>query len=250
MGVFFPDLEYVSGNLYLTDIFEIALLSQNSKHLFHNYIRLRYSLPQYIQKLTHINDRFLIENGHSFEGAMCNFVNFLEYEQLLDPTPIEIVAHGGFNSDFPILLTNCLKYNFKKIDVLTKSCFIDSMLTFKNAGWTRPGLDSLCEEINLARNSHSAVTDVYLLKTIYSNHPELPKYRYSYSEISIFTNKKIPLSFISLNTLAMESKSNLDLKTKLIEKLNDKTSLNRAQVEKISIYFFNNRYLLHFLYTK
>ena len=249
MGVFFLDLEFVNGNFYLADIFEIALLSHNSKHLFHNYIKLHQPLPRYVQKLTHLNDEFLIENGTSFKKTMSNFIAFLQHEQTLDPTPLVIVAHGGFFSDFPILLSNCFKYNFKNINILKECTFIDSMFTFKNAGWVQPGLDALCKENNLSRSGHSAVNDVYLLKTVFSKFPELSSYRYSFLEILLFTNEKMPLSFQTIITMARESKSILELKAKLIQNSKRKSALNHMQAEKISTYFFERRMLFHFLYT-
>ena len=76
-------------------------------------------------------------------------------------TPTKIVAHGGYLSDFPLLLANCMKERFD-YTWFGKCEFIDSVKELQRLGYKRPGLDSLSSPDRV----HSAVGDVKLLRAI------------------------------------------------------------------------------------
>ena len=55
---------------------------------------------------------------------------------------------------------------------------MDSMQILQDDGYKRYGLDALCEELNIKRCSHSAIEDVYILKTVYNKKPEMLDHPY------------------------------------------------------------------------
>ena len=81
-----------------------------------------------------------------------------------------IILHGGMRGDFPILLTNCMKndieYNF-----LRDCIFIDSVKAFKNSGYHKLGLDTLCRINNITNiTRQSAPDDASILKQLCETH--------------------------------------------------------------------------------
>ena len=46
MGKFYLDLEFTNGNFYLSDIFDLVLLSEESGYAFHSYVKIHYSVPK------------------------------------------------------------------------------------------------------------------------------------------------------------------------------------------------------------
>ena len=57
MGKFYVDLEFTNGNYYLTDILELALLSEESGYPFYSYVKIYYSVPKRVQHLTGITNK-------------------------------------------------------------------------------------------------------------------------------------------------------------------------------------------------
>ena len=58
-GKFYLDMEFKSGNYYLADILEIALVSGESGNVFHSYVKIHYSVPKRVQQLTGITNSIL-----------------------------------------------------------------------------------------------------------------------------------------------------------------------------------------------
>ena len=143
MARFFLDLEYTNGNYYLTDIIEIALFSDISGFTFHTYVKIDNCLPQFVRKLTGITDKMLQDIGLPFPIAFRRMIEFIRGE-LMDngqgDSPV-IVAHGGVQQDFPILLANCVRYNIDYL-FLHQCQFIDSVVKLSENGYERPGLDT------------------------------------------------------------------------------------------------------------
>ena len=52
------------------------------------------------------------------------------------------------------------------------------MQILQDGGYKRPGLDALYEELNIKRNSHSALEDTYILKTVCNKKPEMLDHPY------------------------------------------------------------------------
>ena len=138
MGKFFLDMEFTNGNYYLTDIIEMALIAEESGNAFHSYIRIHYSIPKRVKELTNITDITLAAIGCRFNDSTTALV-----EQLQSATDPIIIAHGGYLHDFPILLANCMKYNFNDFGILKDCLVIDSVRILKYDGYQRPGLDTL-----------------------------------------------------------------------------------------------------------
>ena len=107
------DLEITNGNYYLSDIFEIALIAEESGNAFHSYITLQYSVPKRERQLTGITNKTIKSLGLPFRGVMDGLVDFLQHEQVQSgtTTPV-IIEHGGYSHDFPIFLANCMKLSF------------------------------------------------------------------------------------------------------------------------------------------
>ena len=56
-----------------------------------------------------------------------------------------------------------MKYNFNDFGILKDCLFIDSVHILKDDGYQRPALDALCQELNIKRNIHSALKEIYIL---------------------------------------------------------------------------------------
>ena len=44
MGRFYLEMEFTNGNYYLVDILEIALLAEESRNVYHSYVKVAYSV--------------------------------------------------------------------------------------------------------------------------------------------------------------------------------------------------------------
>ena len=63
------------------------------------------------------------------------------------------------------LLASYMKHNYSDFAVLAELVYVDSMHNLKDAGYRRPGLDALCEELKVERRGHSALDDAKILQT-------------------------------------------------------------------------------------
>ena len=140
--------EFTNGNYNLADILEIALVEGESGNVFHSYIHIHYSIPKRVRHLTGNTNRSIKTLGVPFRDVMNGLVEFLQHEQ--SETTI-IIAHGGYLHDFPILLASCMKHNCDNFGILAECMFVDSMQILQNGGYKRPGLDVLCEELNIEK---------------------------------------------------------------------------------------------------
>ena len=154
MGKFYLDLEFTNGKYYLANILEFALVSEESGYAFHSYVSIHYSVPKRVQQLTGITNYTIKSLALPFREEMVGLVEFLHREQAQSGTIHVIIAHGGYSHDFPILLANCMKQDFD-ITALAECTFVDSMQILQDDGFKRPGLEALCEELNIKRNSHA-----------------------------------------------------------------------------------------------
>ena len=156
-------MEFTNGNYYLTDILEIAVVAEESGNIYHRYVKIPYSVPKQVQLLTGIKNRTIETHGVSFRDVMDGLVAFIRRETT---EPGIIIAHGGYGHDFPILLASCMKHTYSDIAVLSELLYVDSMQNLKDAGYRRPGLDALCEELKVERMAHSALDDAKILQTV------------------------------------------------------------------------------------
>ena len=110
-----------------TNVIEMTLVAEESGNAFHSYTWIHYSIPKRVKGLTNITDRTLAAIGCDLNNSMTALVEFIHNEQLQSATDSVIIAHGGYLHDFPILLANCMKYNFNDFGILN-----DSLHTFKD----------------------------------------------------------------------------------------------------------------------
>ena len=128
MRKFFLDMEFTNGNYYFADIIEIALLSEESGYAFHSDVKVHYSMPKRVKELMNITDRTLVAIGCEFNDSMAALVEFIHNEQ--SHTDPNIIAHGGYPHNFPILLANCMKHNFNDFGILKDCLLADSVRIF------------------------------------------------------------------------------------------------------------------------
>ena len=232
MGIFYIDTEFTNGNFYLGDIFEIACLSENSGYIFHSYINIPTSIPRYIKSLCNVTDT-IIRKSPSFHKVINDLIKFINQEE---DCFITLVGHGAFLSDFPLLISNCIKYGYDYTRFQNFN-FIDSMQVFQSNGYQRSGLSALS---NVERINHSAIQDVELLSDIVKKYNiDLTK-GYVLNDILQYMNKKMPVSIIELYRLAAESTSYSSLELVLRSYTSTKTALNEKQLYKIVYRYFNS----------
>ena len=200
MGRFYLDIDFTNGNYYLADIIEIALIAEESRNIFHSYVKIHYSIPRRVQQLTNISNKTVKYVGLSFRIMMDALNGFLCCEQAQSETIPIIIAHGGFLNDFTILLANCAKHEYDNYSLLLGNCtYVDSMLMFQNAGYARPGLDALSRKFNIvmrARKYHSALHDAELLLTICIKRVDLlllDQHSLTFNDILLYLNEKLPI---------------------------------------------------------
>ena len=80
MTWFFLDTEYTNGNYYQGDIFEIALVSENTYRIFHQYVKIPCSVPNNIKWLCNISDKVLQQKGVSFTHMIKRLMRFVKSE--------------------------------------------------------------------------------------------------------------------------------------------------------------------------
>ena len=171
-------------------------------------------------------------------------VDFLSREQAI------INAHGGFLNDFPILLANCVKHSYGNYSILENCTYFDSTLMFRYAGYTKPGLDALSQEFNIAmevRDCHSVLHDAKLLIAICKKRMDLllkldHLHTFRFYGILLHIKEKLPTSIWKIFNLARECSSCNELESKLYDCSKERTALNRKPVCKIAYCYFKDSY--------
>ena len=59
-----------------------------------------------------------------------------------------------------------MKHNYSDFAILAELEYVGSMQNLKGAGYRRPGLDDLCEELKIERRGHSTLDDAKILQTV------------------------------------------------------------------------------------
>lgn len=241
MGIFYLDTEFTNGNYYLGDIFEIALLSENSGRIFHSYVNIPSRIPRYIKKMCNVTD-MIIRKSPPFCKVMNELIGFIEREDKeASSKRTFIIAHGGYLNDFPLLLTNCMrtKYDYT---LLEKYTFIDSKLVFESKGYKRPGLDALSGKGD--RRIHSAIEDVKLARDVIKKLLVIDitttnTYAYTLQDILQYLEGKLPISIQNIYKIAAQETSYYSFESELYRHAVTKTALNENQVRKIAYRYFN-----------
>ena len=235
--LFYIDTEYTNGNFYLGEIFEIAVLSESSGYVFHSYINIFPNrISKYVMKMCNITYDHLTAPP-SFTQVIDGLIKFIKQEA----TPsdkIIIVGHGSYTTDFPLLITNCMKakYDYTQFEAFT---FIDSMQTLKDKGYQRPNLNALTEGKEEDR-VHTALGDAMLLQNVVArlfNEEDISttnKHSYKLQDILQYLNLKLPISIQSLAELSSSTPSLQSFEEQLYKQANEKTALNTKQISNIA----------------
>ena len=203
---FYLDMEFTNGNYYLTDILEIAVVAKDSGNIHHSYVKINYSVPKQVQLLTRVTNRTIEAHGVPFRDVMDGLVEFIRCEATEPPI---IIAHGGYVHDFPILLASYTKHSYCHFSVPAEFVYVDSMQNLKDAGYRRPGLDALCEELKIERRGHSALDDAKILQK--SKEMLQNPYGYTFINIISYLNAKLPIPLQRVYGLANRCASHAEL---------------------------------------
>ena len=250
MGRYYLDMEFTHGNYYLGDVLEIALVTEDGLNEFHGLVQINYPLPRQVTELTKLTDHLLSLHGRSWKDTITTLIDFIvcreeKEEEKEEGSPVVIIAHGGYLHDFPLLLTNCMKwYLFQPIaDRLKEFLFVDSLDIFRDNGYTKPGLDSLCQRLGIVRNSHSAITDAHLLRIaldrlLPSVAASLMNYTFTFGDIVSFVCGQLPVPIETVYDWAWNYRSYRQLESALLPYVHKRTALNEKQNCKIAVYYF------------
>ena len=242
MGIFYLDMEYTNGNLYLCEIFDIALLSQRSGNIYQSYIDIRpEKIPRFIKKLCNINEWTLYCKSKPFLTVINELLTFIRNEEgeLYDREETMIIGHGSFYNDYPILLAQCMKNRYPYESELHHFTFIDSMLILRDKGYSKPGLDALS---GISNRLHGAEYDVRLLQTVVQKllHYDdlIERHAYTLDDIHEYMKERLPISINDIQVLAKKAKSCDDLEIILYKYCSKNSALNKKQVYKIAAKYF------------
>ena len=166
----------VEEDVECSDIIEMAMVAAVTDHEFHRFIKISYPVHANVQQVTGITTNMLNAEGCSFKDAMQAFLDFIynETNELNPSTGIPtIIAHGGYEHVFPVLLANCMKHKFQDSkynrNVLQHCTFVDSRKLLNSMGYrSADNFSKLCSDMDLTRSDYKvALDDARLLKTIF-----------------------------------------------------------------------------------
>ena len=243
MGRFYFDTEYTNGNYYIGDIFEIAIVAEESGNVYHSYVHIDYKIPPYLKSMCNITDVILKEEGDAFNSVFNALISFIKFEEKNDGIPT-LIAHGEHH--FPLLLANCLK-NKCDISFLKQCNFIDSAFALRNGtNRVKCSLDALCMDVLRKHITHSAIGDVLLLKHVLEREEirdvmKLSKI-YSFFHLTEYLNAKLPVSFDEMKMLAENSEHIENLCFLLWTHVRKYSSLNEKHVYRIASIYFKKKY--------
>ena len=254
---FYFDTEYVNGNYYMCDIFDMSLLSDQTGNTFHVYIKQDIPLPDAVIKITKITNETINENGlDDFADAVAAMTEFIKNEikdlkndddDTINNVIVTFIAHGGFETDFPFFINNCRKNNVVLDNLYKRALFQDSMLSFKEY-YSTPGLSALAKMYNIEQDyqRHTSYGDVWILKNLCDLHtPYISMMTKNYKQICNEIRSKMPVDFEEIRFLKrkihqlnhiqyMEDMLRLRTKTK-------KSALRNNNLSKICNYFINRK---------
>ncbi len=97
-------------------------MSEDTYRVFHQYIKIKYRLPNNVKKLCRISEEFLLRKAVPFTYILKRMLLSINSETD-NPT---IIAHSGYLDDFPLIFINCMKHNINVADVFKNYTIIDS----------------------------------------------------------------------------------------------------------------------------
>ena len=104
----------------------MTLISEGNGNAFHSLINIPTPLDNYVKFICNITDSDLQREGTTFEQAFDAMIAFVNAEVEEEGELVTIMAHSGYLTDFPLLVTNCIK---KKCDTaaMINHRFIDTL---------------------------------------------------------------------------------------------------------------------------
>ena len=229
--IFYIDVEYNESNLYIGEIFELAVLSETSDKLFHSYISIQGALPWFYKKLCDIDETKLLAVGLPFRAVMKDLINFIWSNA--SSTPF-IIAHGDW--DFKMLAANLWR-NECEFSGLHEFLYINSVEILLKKGMEQPGLSRFCK-----REKHSAKDDVRILQKVCRTYIEM---RDIYSNFNSFEctiwefDKRVVVSLTMLREFVKDCDTKIELQNKLTVYVRKKTCLTVKSVHKIAEFYFS-----------
>ena len=239
MPIVYIDTEFTDGNLYAGDFIEIAAISEPSGNAFHTLVKVTGEIPKDVVQLTGLTTIRVNKEGMPAAEALEALDAFLQTEQEADQRSLTIIAHGGANSDFPMILANCIK-NQIAMNSLREATLLDSVKLLRKGGVRRPALATLCARYGIKNeNRHSAYWDASALKTICEINTRIVfsgRYQMTYDDIMNTVNRRMP---VHPNVIAAIAKhvSILQLVRILDEMGEDNTALSNKSTLKIAKHF-------------
>ena len=253
MTKFYLDTEYTNGNFYIGDIFEIALIAEESRNVFHTLIKIPSKVSNYIEFFCGIKNNILQSCGLTFQKCFTDMTDFINKEAQSDDDDdddIVIIAHGGFLSDFPLLLINCLK-NECDTDVMRNYKFIDSLKILQNEQNNEINnhlsLEKLAKLVldKTPEEFHAAFYDAETLLLIFQENPyktilnqNINITSFSLTSIHDYVHSKMPLSIELIYTACSDTQTVESLIKVLSMYLRENTALKKSTVKRISDYYF------------
>ena len=168
------------------------------------HVNIDQKLQQFVTSLTWITEETLRIFGVSFKDAFKGLSDFIRQEKEINPSPLTLISHGGMRGDFLLLLTNCMK-NDVDYGFLTTATFVDSVKAFKDSGYYKPGLDTLCRINNITNViRHSAKDDASILKQLCETHQFIFERckTASFNEVLEYVMWKLPRPILTLRITA------------------------------------------------
>ena len=244
---FYLDTEYTNGNFYLGDIFEIALISEESGNAFHTLIKVPTKVSSYTKFMCRITDEILQSEGLLFNQSFDAMIDFITEEAKGD---VVIIAHSGFLFDFPLLTINCLK-NKCNTDVMKNYLFIDSLKILQKEEGINHNQLSLEKLANKVLDKipvfHSAFNDAKTLMLIFQQSPyknilsQNMMNTFSINSINQYVCSKMPISIDDLYKLCLDASSVEYLMLLLCKYTHENTALKKSIVNKICHYYFKQK---------
>ena len=163
-----------------------------------------------------------------------------------------IISHGGKGGDFPILALAIEKtfgeQYITALECIARATFRDSLLTFKNAGYSHPGMATLTDLFGIDNVApHTALSDASALKQLCMTNEGLVFNqidRVTLQDILHEAWRKLPLSLCDVFALAAEMRDHDSdsLLTEILTSYADDTSAQKYRLVWQIVRHYKNRY--------
>ena len=269
MNLFYLDTEYSHGNYYLGDIFDLTLIAATSGHVFHTLITIPTPLDNYVKFMCDMSDAKLQTEGVPFRDAftaMIRFINCEVEDEIAEEVVVTIMSHSGYLSDFPLLVTNCIK-NACDTTAMDKYRFVDTLQllqkdveqethnTSNSLGTCLNtqhalSLKALAKQvlgIDIHQPVHASHNDADILMRVFALEPyrsilldNINKQSYTLNAIQEYLQAKMPLTITTMYRLASRAKSAVQFELLLNGHIRGKkTALNKRCIGDIAHYYYN-----------